>query len=522
LNPTPGAIISNRFQLVRELGRGTMGTVWLAQHLTLDVRCAVKFMSAEAAREQAYTARFALEARAIAQLQSPNIVRVLDYDLWNGVPFIAMELLVGEDLAARLQRVPKLGAAVTCRIVAQVARGLARAHSAGIVHRDLKPENIFLARDGDDEIAKLVDFGIAKFEGRAGRRTQAGEVLGTPAYMSPEQTHCAQTIDARADLWSLGAIAFECLTGRLAFDGESLADIFARILVEPLPVPSHFAPELPPAFDAWFARAVSRDPEGRFADAREMSDALQRAFDDSRRGRLELVTSRTLRPVRRPRRSGWPLALVGLTLGAIAVFVPGTRFDRGMEPRIRTAESAIARTLAARSRALFGAESAPASIPAVRPAPPPVVPAPPPVLLAPPPEPVVLAPPPEAVDAPPPESAPEPALAPHADPVAPVAAPEREPGSRTRPAPLVRRPRAKGVSRPVRASAEAQRGSECAEGQRRCHGTVLQLCNAALDGWTDFIDCGESARCDATTSGPGPCVPVAPVSPADADNPYDP
>ncbi len=515
MNPTPGTIISNRFQLVRELGRGTMGTVWLAQHLTLDVRCAVKFMSAEAAREQAYTARFALEARAIAQLQSPNIVRVLDYDLWNGVPFIAMELLVGEDLAARLQRVPKLGAAATCRIVAQVARGLSRAHSAGIVHRDLKPENIFLARDGDDEVAKLVDFGIAKFEGRAGRRTQVGEVLGTPAYMSPEQTHCAQTIDARADLWSLGAIAFECLTGRLAFDGASLADIFARILVEPLPVPSHFAPELPPAFDAWFACAVSRDPEGRFADAREMSDALQRAFDDSRRGRLELVTSRTLRPGHRRRRSAWPLALAGLTLGAIAVIVPGTRFDRGMEPRIRTAASSIAKTLAARSRAL-GMESAPASNAAVEPAP--VVPAPQPVLLAPPPEPVVLAPPPEPVDAPPPE----PVVAPRGDPAAPVAAPEREPGSRVRPNPLVRRPRAKLVSRPVRASAEAQRGSECAEGQRRCRGTVLQLCNAALDGWTDFIDCGESARCDATTSGPGPCVPLAPVSPSDGDNPYEP
>ncbi len=520
MNPTPGTIISNRFQLVRELGRGTMGTVWLAQHLTLDVRCAVKFMSAEAAREPAYTARFALEARAIAQLQSPHIVRVLDYDLWNGVPFIAMELLVGEDLAGRLQRVPKLGAAVTCRIVAQVARGLSRAHSAGIVHRDLKPENIFLARDGDDEIAKLVDFGIAKFEGRAGRRTQAGEVLGTPAYMSPEQTHCAQTIDARADLWSLGAIAFECLTGRLAFDGASLADIFARILVEPLPVPSHLAPELPLAFDAWFARAVSRDPEGRFADAREMSDALQRAFDESRRGRLELVTSRTLRPARRPRRSGWPLALVGLTLGAIAVIVPGTRLDHGMDPRIRTAASTIAGTLAARTKAL-GAVSAPASNPA---APSAVVPAPlsRPVLLAPPPEPVVLGPRQEAVDAPPPE----PVLAPQTDPVAPGAAPEREPGGRVRPAPLVRRPRGKLVSRPVRASAEAQRGSECASGQRRCHGTVLQLCNAALDGWTDFIDCGESARCDATTSGPGPCAPLAPVSPPvsapDADNPYDP
>ena len=502
LNPTPGTILANRFQLVRELGRGTMGTVWLAQHLTLDVRCAVKFMTAEAAREPAYTARFALEARAIAQIQSPNIVRVLDYDLWNGVPFIAMELLVGEDLAARLQRVPKLGGAGTCRIVAHVARGLSRVHSAGIVHRDLKPENIFLAREGDDEVAKLVDFGIAKFEGRAGRRTQVGEVLGTPAYMSPEQTRCAQTIDARADLWSLGAIAFECLTGRLAFDGGSLADIFARILVQPLPIPSHLAPELPPAFDSWFARAVSRDPEGRFADAREMSDALQRAFDDSRRGRLELVTSRTLRPGRRRRRSGWPLALAGLALGAIAVVVPATRFDRVVEPRLRAATAAIARTLAVRTRAL-GAGAAPASKPAATPASPSE-----PVVLAPPPEPVVLTAPPEPV-----------VLTPPREPVVPPAAPEHEPGAQAHPAPSARRPRAKSVPRAVRASAEVQRGGECAEGQRRCSGTVLQLCNAALDGWTDFIDCGESARCDATSSGPGPCVPIAPGRSLDADDP---
>ncbi len=341
LNPTPGSIIANRFQLVHELGRGTMGTVWLAQHLTLDVRCAVKFMSAEAAREPAYAARFALEARAIAQIQSPHIVRVLDYDLWEGVPFIAMERLVGEDLGARLQRVQKLDAATTCRILEQVARGLARAHRAGIVHRDLKPENIFLAREGDDEIVKLVDFGIAKLEGRPGRKTHVGEVLGTPVYMSPEQARCADSIDARADLWSLGTIAFECLTGRLVFDGESLGDIFARILVEPIPVPSQVAPELPPAFDAWFLRALCREPEGRFADAREMVDALERALDDKSR-RLELVTSRTLRPA--PRRSGLPLALLGLAIGGAGLAASVTRFDREEgETRIRAVRALLGR-----------------------------------------------------------------------------------------------------------------------------------------------------------------------------------
>jgi Protein kinase domain len=483
LNLTPGTVVANRFQLVCELGRGTMGTVWLAQHLTLDICCAVKFMSAEAAREPAYTARFALEARAIAQIQSPNIVRVLDYDLCEGVPFIAMERLVGEDLASRLQRTPKLGAAETRRIVSQAARGLSRAHGAGIVHRDLKPENIFLAREGDDEVAKLVDFGIAKFEGRAGRRTQVGEVLGTPAYMSPEQTRCAQTIDARADLWSLGAIAFECLTGRLAFDGESLGDIFARILVEPLPVPSHVAPELPRAFDAWFARAVSRDPEGRFADAQEMAEALDRALGD-RRGRLELVTVRTLRPAPLRRRSGGLLALAVLALAVLglglAAFVTAGPFDRTqLEPRLRSVGVAIATAIRVGSSATFAlAPGPPASTPGAA---------------------LASASAPESTSAP--ESAPARESAP---------APAPAPGSRpTLGAP---RRRAKPAPRAVRAAAEAQRGSECSEGQRRCRGRVLQLCNAALDGWTDFIECDETAVCDATTSGGGPCVP-APVSP---------
>ncbi len=476
MNPTPGSIIANRFQLVHELGRGTMGTVWLAQHLTLDVRCAVKFMSAEAAREPAYAARFALEARAIAQIQSPHIVRVLDYDLWNGVPFIAMERLVGEDLGARLQRVQKLDAATTCRIIGDVARGLARAHGAGIVHRDLKPENIFLAREGDDEVAKLVDFGIAKLEGRPGRKTQVGEVLGTPAYMSPEQARCADSIDARADLWSLGTIVFECLTGRLAFDGESLGDIFARILVEPIPVPSQLAPELPPAFDAWFVRAVCREPEGRFADAREMADALERALDESRQARLELVTSRTLRPAPR-RRSGLPLALLGLSIGLVGVLARTTHFDRTvLEPRV---SGTFART--GPTAEVHVAPSTPAST---------TPPTPTPMTT------LTPAPPPTLMTTPTPAPTPTPALA---------------------PAPLSeRRVRSRHRAGHVGAATEAQRGSECAQGQRRCRGTVLQLCNASLDGWTDFMDCGENALCDATISGYGPCVPIPPVNGRDS------
>ena len=170
MNPTAGTLVARRFRLVRELGRGNMGTVWLADHETLGVRCAVKFSSVDAERDPAYRERFEREARSVAKLDSPNVVRVLDYDVFDGVPFLAMEWLSGEDLESRLRRVRRLRASEVHRLVTQVARGLERAHAAGIVHRDLKPGNIFLARSDRGEVAKILDFGLAKVTSRRRRR----------------------------------------------------------------------------------------------------------------------------------------------------------------------------------------------------------------------------------------------------------------------------------------------------------------------------------------------------------------
>ncbi len=282
MTPAPGAVVAKRFRLIRELGTGNMGSVWLAHHLGLDAKCAVKLMANAALNDASSRTRFQLEAKAIATLQSPNIVRVLDYDVDEDTPFIAMELLEGEELAVRLYRLGCLDANATHHIVAQIARGLSKAHGAGIVHRDLKPENIFLARTDDGEIAKLLDFGIAKaaFPG-ADTGTLAGAVLGTPQYMSPEQVRGASDIDHRADLWSLAVVAFECLLGRLPFDSQTLGDVFAQIVADPMPVPSRVAPpgvRIPPAFDRWWARAASRDVAGRFTSAQELSDALGKAL----------------------------------------------------------------------------------------------------------------------------------------------------------------------------------------------------------------------------------------------------
>ncbi len=271
-----GMVVANRFRLGQMLGRGGMGSVWRAMHLGLDVPCAVKFIEGELAALPEAQARFEREAKAAAQLRSPHVVQILDHGLWEGTPYIAMELLEGEDLGKRLARVGRLAPAEAHAIVAQVCRALGKAHAAGIVHRDLKPDNIFLVRDDDREITKVLDFGIAKSRGQdlgGSSNTKTGAMLGTPYYMSPEQAQGVKQVDFRTDLWALAVIVYQAIVGRLPFESEALGDLLVRIIVSPLPVPSHYGP-VPPGFDAWFLKAASRDPNERFQSAKELADSL--------------------------------------------------------------------------------------------------------------------------------------------------------------------------------------------------------------------------------------------------------
>jgi serine/threonine-protein kinase len=271
-----GMVVANRFRLGQMLGRGGMGSVWRAMHLGLDVPCAVKFIEGELASLPEAQARFEREAKAAAQLRSPHVVQILDHGVWDGTPYIAMELLEGEDLGKRLARVGRLSPPDTHNIISQVCRALAKAHATGIVHRDLKPDNIFLVRDDDREITKVLDFGIAKSRGQdlgGSSNTKTGAMLGTPYYMSPEQAQGIKQVDFRTDLWALAVIVYQSLTGRLPFESEALGDLLVRIIVAPLPVPSQIAP-VPPGFDAWWAKAASRDPNERFQSAKEVADSL--------------------------------------------------------------------------------------------------------------------------------------------------------------------------------------------------------------------------------------------------------
>ncbi len=271
----PGIVIAERYRLERKLGAGGMGSVWLASDLSLDSRCAIKLVDPDKVGNEEIRVRFQREARAAAQIRSANVVDVFDHGLWQDMPFIVMEYLQGEDLGARLERQGRLDLRETYEIVAQVARALVRAHAMGIVHRDLKPENIFLVPGDDHEVAKVLDFGIAKHDQYSLRdkTTKTGSFMGTPYYMSPEQAR-GKNIDWRSDLWALGIIVFQCLTGKPPFESEALGDLMGMILYDPIPRITDRDPSLPVEIEAFWQRAINRDRELRFQSAKELSDAL--------------------------------------------------------------------------------------------------------------------------------------------------------------------------------------------------------------------------------------------------------
>ena len=277
-----GVVLAGKFRLDVLLGRGGMGSVWRATHLALHAPCAIKLIDPNIVDNPEALARFVREARAAAGLRSPHVVQILDHGIDDAThaPFIAMELLEGQSLGDRLQRSGRLTPAETARIVTQVARALNRAHEAGIVHRDLKPDNIFIVSNEDEEIAKVLDFGIAKSHRELGvdAATATGAVMGTPYYMSPEQISGAKDLDYRTDLWALGVIACECMTGSRPFESDSVGGLTLKICVEPPPIPSRLA-AVPAGFDQWFARATARVPSQRFQSARELAEDLRRVAE---------------------------------------------------------------------------------------------------------------------------------------------------------------------------------------------------------------------------------------------------
>ena len=274
-----GTLLAGKYRLMSLLGRGGMGEVWRAERLGWHAQVAIKLLHGPATQDAQALDRFQRESRLVAGLRSIHVVQVLDdgVDDTSGAPFMVMELLEGETLAERLLRVQRLRPEVVAQVISQIGRALGRAHDAGLIHRDLKPDNILIVRNDDEEILKVLDFGIAKWLAApqwSPARTLAGEVLGTPVYMSPEHFGSSAGIDHRADLWSLGVIAFECMTGSRPFQGDTLMSLAFKVCAGTPPMPSSKA-EVPEGFDAWFARAVAKEPEQRFPSARIMAEELR-------------------------------------------------------------------------------------------------------------------------------------------------------------------------------------------------------------------------------------------------------
>ncbi len=273
-----GTLLDEKFRILRCIGRGGMGAVYEIQHTITKHHRALKMLYPFVAADRDAVDRFLLEASAAGTIENPHIVETYDAGwLSSGEPYLVMELLQGESLEERLESAGRLPLKEALAVVAQAAHAVHAAHEAGIVHRDLKPENIFLTVSDELEVfVKVLDFGISKFEhGLAGTRaTKAGAFMGTPQYMSPEQFLDSKGVDRRADVYSLGILLFECITGEHPYPCDTLAELARKIMVEEVPPPSEVRQGVPPILDSVLEQALQKQPEQRTATARELGIAL--------------------------------------------------------------------------------------------------------------------------------------------------------------------------------------------------------------------------------------------------------
>jgi serine/threonine-protein kinase len=276
----PGDLISGKYRLLRPLGAGGMGSVWAARNELTDRDFAIKFLLPDLAKNKEALSRFFHEARACGQIKHPAVVDVYDMgQTEDGRPFLVMELLEGEGFDARLARAGTFPPADACAWVAFIARGLEEAHVRGLVHRDLKPQNIFFALDDrGDVVPKLLDFGVSKATGvKSGAdfvKTTTGAVLGSPAYMSPEQAQGETNVDGRSDVWALGVILYEALTGQIPFDAPNYNALMMTIMMRAHRPVLELAPHVPIELGALIDHTLSKDKTARVGTARELADRL--------------------------------------------------------------------------------------------------------------------------------------------------------------------------------------------------------------------------------------------------------
>ncbi|HYQ00776.1 MAG TPA: protein kinase [Polyangiaceae bacterium] len=355
----PGCVVGNKYRIDGCLGEGGMGVVLSATHLELDAPVAIKIVREEYAGSEDIVERVLFEARAVARMRSNHVVRVLDVArLDSGCPYIVMEQLQGEDLGHALWERGPLSVPQAIDYLLQACDGLAEAHGLGIVHRDLKPGNLFLATTPEGVVLKVLDFGISKeidsplrSVARIPRTslTSAGDPVGSPFYMAPEQMRASPDVDSRADIWSLGAILFELLTGQCPFEGETITEVCGKVMVEAPPSLSAYSSCAATELDSVIARCLEKDPNLRYQSVGELSHALRswRPSED-----VELPEPEPQWRLRRSARL--PLAMVGLSallvLGGVGLWQAhgnAASFGppRAVQPVIAAAASALWRSL---------------------------------------------------------------------------------------------------------------------------------------------------------------------------------
>ncbi len=277
-DPWVGATLAGRYRLVARIGRGGMSSVYLARHAVIDRLAAVKILRAELCHDPVHRDRFLREARAVNRIQHENIIDITDYgETAEGAVFLVMEFVPGESLLSALARGP-LAPLRAVHIARQIAKGLGRAHQMNVVHRDLKPDNVLLVRrDDGTDLVKVLDFGIAKLLD-APALTVANKVFGTPGYIAPEYA-LGGPLSPRSDLYSLGVVLYETVTGSLPFDSEHVGDLMLKHVLEPPVPPRTRVPSLPEGLERVILRLLEKKPEQRYTDAFHLLEALDALAD---------------------------------------------------------------------------------------------------------------------------------------------------------------------------------------------------------------------------------------------------
>jgi serine/threonine-protein kinase len=274
-----GDVLAGKYRIDRLLGAGGMGVVVAATHLTLHQKVAIKFLLPSSAVLPETTERFLREARAAVRLKSEHVAKVTDVGtLEDGSPYMVMEHLEGATLGQLVREHGPLPIADAVGFVMQACEAVAEAHAAGIIHRDLKPDNLFLTRRVDGQpLVKVLDFGIAKLTGTDATLalTRSASVVGSPLYMPPEQLRSARHVDARSDIWALGAVLFELLTGRTPFVAQTFPELCMKVAQDPAPAPSVFRAEIPPELDAAVLRCLQKDAAQRHQNVGDLANVLQ-------------------------------------------------------------------------------------------------------------------------------------------------------------------------------------------------------------------------------------------------------